>query len=314
MRRSGRAKQKSVAPRKLCSVRRRERTTWVRIYHCRVAAYLNRRLQATRMKPRAPEPGRSPMQQTYDTARQILDIMQRTYQAPIEIVSASEADFNHLNLSAYTAFRLWFEGQSLRHMADLELPALSRDPKTCMARCMIRAHLSADGTIGAGYYQCKPRIYRVVRQLIIGLLNFRWVAAPTWAIKTLRTRHCVDFKTELDDGTFVVTSNAETAALLSSPPSVDSAFFQFNTAPLTLLEAHKQRVQSKLASLPGRQAIVVKDLAGLQQQYRRSIEQKRAYRATLDWISRAELASMANNRELADEVYAELRKLLSESE
>jgi hypothetical protein len=250
----------------------------------------------------------------HDAARQILNTMRGHYQAPVEVVSASEVDFAHLDLSAYASFRSWFESQSFRHMADLELPALSRNPNTFFAATMIRTYLAADGTIGADYYQMKPRIYRVVRQLIIGLLNLRWVDAPTWAIKTLRTRHCVDFETELDDGTFIVTSNAETAALLSSPPSVDSVFFQFNTAPLKLLEAHKQRVHSKLANLPGHRVIVVKDLAGLQQQNRRLREQKRAYRAALDWISRAELASMANNRELADAVYAELRKLLSESE
>lgn len=249
-----------------------------------------------------------------DAARQILDTMRGSYQAPVEVVSVSDADFAHLDLSAYASYKSWFESQSFRHMADLEFPAPSRDSNSFFAATMIRAHLSADGTIGTNYYQMKPRIYRVVRQLIIGFLRLRLVAAPAWALRTLRTRHCVDFETEFDDGTFVVTSNAETAAKFSSPPSVDAVYFQFNTTALKLLEAHRQRVHSKLANSPGRRAIAVMDLAELQQQNRRLSEQKRTYRAALDWISREELSSLANNRELADAVYVELRKLQSECE
>jgi hypothetical protein len=250
----------------------------------------------------------------HDAARQILDTMRGSYQAPVEVVPASEVNFAHLDLSAYASYKSWFESQSFRHMADLELPVMSRDPNSFFAATMIRAHLSADGTIGTIYYQMKPRIHRVVRQLINGLLRLRWFDAPVWALKTLRTYHCVDFETEFDDGTFIVTTNAETAALISSPPSVDAVYFPFSTAALKLLEAHRQRVHSKLENTPGCRAIAAKDLAELQQQNRRLSEQKRAYRAALDWISREELASLANNPELADAVYAELRKLQSEAE
>ncbi len=249
-----------------------------------------------------------------EAARQILETMRRTYDAPLEIVPASAADFGHLDLSAYADFGAWVEAQSFRHVADLEFRVLSQESRTFFARSMTRAFSSADGTISADYYQIKPRIWRVARKLTTGLLNLRWIDSPAWAFKTLRTRQCVGFGSEFDDGSFIVTSNAETAGLISSPPSVDSLFFPFRTAPLTLLNAHKSRVASKLANFPGCRAIVVEDPAGLLQQYRRLIEEKRSYRAKLGWISKAEIDSMTNSPELAGAVYAELKKLRSEAE
>jgi hypothetical protein len=123
----------------------------------------------------------------------------------------------------------------------------------------------------------------------------------------------VAFETEFDDGSFVVTSNAESAGMLSSPPSIDASFMPFSTAPQALLESHTQRVQARLSNRPQQRAIVVTDFAGAREQQRRLSEQKRAYRAALDWISKAELNAMTDNRELADAVFAELKKLQAES-
>jgi hypothetical protein len=253
------------------------------------------------------------LQTPRDSAVRILEMMKAVYQETLEFIPAFAADFPHLDLPAYEAFKTWAEGQSLRHLADIEFPALSNNQTTVVARTMVRIHLSADGSNVAEYYQVKPRIGRVLKRLGTGLLNLRWIDTPRWVLRILRTRHCVSFETEFDDGSFLVTSNAESAGMLSSPPSVDALYMPYNTAPQALLESHGRRVLAKLAARPQHRAIVVADFAGAREQQRRLSEQKRAYRAAQDWISKTELNAMTDNRELADTVFAELKKLQMES-
>lgn len=244
-----------------------------------------------------------------DAALRILELLKTTYSAPLEFVLAAEADFPHLDLPAYAAFRAWAESQSLNYLADIEFPALTNNPDTAIARTMARIHLSADGTTGVEYYQVKPRLDRVMEKFVTGMLNLRWIDTPRWVLGMLRTKHCVSFEAEFDDGSFIVTSNAHAAGLLSSPPTVDAVFMPYDMAPRELLDAQQARVRLKLSSQPGCRAIVVTDLAGAREQQQRLSAQKNAYRAAQQWLSKAELNAMTGNRELADAVYAEMRKL-----
>lgn len=244
-----------------------------------------------------------------EAAVHILASLKATYSTPLEFVLAAESDFAHLDLPAYAGFRAWAERQSLHYLADIEFPALSGNPTTPVARAMVRTHLSADGTVGAEYYQVKPRIDRVLKRLAAGLLNLRWIDTPRWAWRMLKTKHCVSFVSGFDDGTFVVTSNAEAAGMLSSPPTIDSVFVPYSTSPQILLDAHHARVSLKLQNQTRCRALAVNDLAGVREQQRRLSAQKNAYRAAQQWLSKAELNAMTGNRELADTVYAEMRKL-----
>jgi len=244
-----------------------------------------------------------------DAAVHILASLKATYSAPLKFVLASEADFAHLDLPAYAEFRTWAEGQSFRYLADIEFPALSNNSTTPVARAMVRTHLSADGTVGAEYFQVKPRIDRVLKRLATGLLNLRWIDTPRWVWRMLKTKNCASFETEFDDGTFVASSNAEAAGLLSLPPSIDTVFMPYGTPPQELLDAHRARVRLKLQNQPQCRAIVVTDLAGVREQQHRMSGQKNAYRAAQQWISKAELNAMTGNRELADAVFEEMRKL-----
>jgi hypothetical protein len=248
-------------------------------------------------------------QSARDAAVSILASLRATYAAPLESVPAAEADFTHLDLMAYGHFRSWAEGEGLRYLGDLEFPALTNNPTTVIARSMVRTHVSADGTIAAEYYQVKPRAGRVLAKWLTGLKNLRWIAATAWTLRVLKTRHCLSLDSEFDDGSFVVTSNAEAAGLLSMPPAIDAKFFPYDTSRQVLLDSHIERVQAKIAA--GRHASRAADLAAVLAQHRRMTEQKRVYRAALDWISKAELEAMSSNRAVADAVYAEMKELLT---
>jgi hypothetical protein len=247
-----------------------------------------------------------------DAARQILEMMQATYAKPLEYAPAVAADFTHLDLPAYGATQAWMKNQGFRRLADLEVPAFSNSPTTLVARTFTRAFASADGATVAEYYQVKPRLGRLAGKWLTGMFNFRWFAATRMALNTLRTRYCTSFETEFDDGVMLISSNAQAAAMISNPPSIDVRFHPYGTAPALLLAEHTARVQARLAATPGARVVAVGNIRQLQAMQGRQWAQKSAWRAAKDWISKAEVAAMASNPEVADAVYAELQQLQRE--
>jgi len=244
-----------------------------------------------------------------DAARKILELMKATYQRPLEYVPADEADFSHLDLPAYRAFAAWTGRRGFRVLGDLEIPAVSNQPGSVLARTFIRASVSPDGATLCEYYQIKPRVGRVLRRYLIGLINLRWIASTRWMLGAMRTRHCVGFETEFDDGDFILTSNAQAAGVIGLPPTIDSQVFDYGEAPAVLLKAHQTRVKARLGALPGVHRVKlggVDDL--LAQQHRQSV-QKSTFRMAQEWITRAEVGAMAGNADVAAAVYAEVRKL-----
>ncbi len=137
-------------------------------------------------------------------------------------VLVKEEDFTHLDLSAYHAFREEMEANGFRYLADYEILEVTNSPGTLLARTMLRAMVSREGNVVAGYYQTKPRVWRRVQGLLRGLLNLRFMDAPRDFAEGMKTRHCVDFSTEFEDCTFLCTSNAEGAAKMTSPPEIDN--------------------------------------------------------------------------------------------
>jgi hypothetical protein len=245
-------------------------------------------------------------------ARRILETMQRQYSAPNTIVSVSEAQFAHLDLATYGTFRAEMEAEQFRHIGDLEILEVSQSPTTLLARAMIRSMISEDGIIVSGYYQVKPRIWRYMRLLAKGLLNLRLVDASRVFVRGMHTRHCNGFETEFDDGTFLVTSNAQAASVISGPPTIESNYFPYGTPPSVLLQAHRTRVEETLGAKTQVKPVVVATLADLLQMLKRQGTQKAAYRATAQWITKAELQGMTEGRpEIADAVFSEVQKLLN---
>jgi hypothetical protein len=244
-----------------------------------------------------------------DAALHILETLQAVYATPLEFVPARAPDFPHLDLPAYAASRAWMQAHGFRHLVDLEMPALTNNPRTLMARSFTRAYAANDGTAVAEYYQFMVRRDRLLRQWLTGMRNWRWIAATRFALGALVTRHCTGFETEFDDGGFVVTSNAESAAKITAPPSMDILFLPHGTDPGEVLAAHRARVAARSARLPDARPMPVADVRQMLAQQRRMAEQKSAWRAAQEWVSKAEIDAMSSNPAVADEVFAELRKL-----
>jgi hypothetical protein len=252
---------------------------------------------------------------TRKAARHILETMQRQYGAPNTMVSAAEADFAHLDLAAYRTFRAAREGEGFRHVGDLEVLEVSRSPTSLLARTMLRSMVSEDGFVVSDYYQVKPRIGRYMKLLARGLRNLRFIDAPRSFARGMHTRHCIGFSTEFDDGTSLVTSNAQAASLISGPATIESHYFPFGTPSPVLLQAHRARVEEILCAKPQMKPVAIASLSDLLQMYKRQSTQKAAYRATAQWITKAELEGMSAGRpEIANAVFSEVRKLLDDGQ
>lgn len=153
-------------------------------------------------------------------AEEIIGNMKRAYTAPYTIVPADEQAFSHLDLSVYRRFKETLEGDGFRFISDYEILEVNNSPSSLLARTMIRCMLSADGGTSASYYQIRPRIGRLVTNLLVGIVNLRFMAAPSFFLENARTKHYYDFESEIA-GAYVTTSNAAGAAamsLLHTPP------------------------------------------------------------------------------------------------
>ena len=243
-----------------------------------------------------------------EAAKAIIDEMRAMYSKPLAMVVVKATDFPHLDMAAYGRARADLEARGFRYLGDVEFPDVSNAPRTFYQPTMVRNFVSRDGSILAAYYQMRPRMGRVILNWLSGLLTLRWISATTFVAGLLPTRHCYDFETEFTDGSFLVTSNVEAAGRISNPPTIESVFFPFGTAAGLVLKAHERRLDER--SQP---VAPVDTLEDAQRFSQRMMAVKGAYRASVQWVTRAEMRALSPSNRLADEVFAEVQKQLGSS-
>lgn len=244
-------------------------------------------------------------------AQRIIANMKKAYSGPLTYRDVREADFRHLDLNAFAAFQAQHEARGFRHLRDVEIAEISDSPTTLIARTFIRSMVSADGSIVADYYQVKPRMGRLFRLTLRGLMNGRWLDTPRFFFKTLKTRHCIGYESELSNDHFITTSNAETAGMISLPPTIDCQFHAYDTVPAVLALQHVKRLKASLAAQADVQARPVRTVEDLMQMQMRLKQQKDAHRATLNWVTESELKDMSSgNPKLAEAIYSEVQRQL----
>lgn len=250
---------------------------------------------------------------TARAARRIVASMQSGFTAVHTRVPVDLSEFEHLDLTAYDAYQEDMEAHGFRHMADYEILELRNKPNAALVRTFIRAMLSRDGKVQSSYYQARPLLRTELNLLFMGLLNFRFISAPAKFRQKMKTRHCVDFETEFDDGHFIVTSNAEGAGRLASPPEIDNLFFPYGTPVDELMDEHYRRLVAAIKKSSVK-PLVVTNLDELYRSANRATAIKSAFRHSGGpVISRDELRRLSSgNTEVADAVYAEIIKQRSD--
>jgi hypothetical protein len=245
------------------------------------------------------------------SARNILNNMRKTYGAPEEMIPADAAEFGHLDLRRYRRFRADMEAQGYKYIGDFEIRVRSASNIAKFARTMIRIMVSEDGSITTNYYQFRQNRWPLFKALAAGLFRLHWVSAPKYFAKDIKTRYCVGFDSEFDDGRYLITSNATSAGKITMPPAMEQHYFPYGTPTPVLLEAHRKRLQEILLESPGIKPLAAATTEDILQAHDRLSAQKSAYRASVRWITQDELRAMSNsNHAYADEVYIEVQKLL----
>jgi hypothetical protein len=160
----------------------------------------------------------------------------------------------------------------------MEDRTITEAPNSVMSAILIRSLVSRDGTVMASLYH--PHI----RSL--------WIRALLWLLRKLPAK-VTDMETECSDGTFVVTTNAASAAAIESPTLIDSEYLPAGTPALDVYARHTQRLAEHLAARPGVQARVIGTHAELVASQNRMNAIKAAYRGELGIITREELERLS---------------------
>lgn len=135
-----------------------------------------------------------------EVAQSILRNMKHHCQSSWTLLEADEREFLHLQLNAYKQSKSQLEKYEFRHISDIEILEVTTSPNTVIARTFIRSMISSENSIVSEYYQVRPRLGRVTKNLIFGILGFRFIAAPRTFFTMLKTKHYHGFETELADG------------------------------------------------------------------------------------------------------------------
>lgn len=244
-------------------------------------------------------------------AQDLLARMRNTYGAPHTVVPVQEADFPHLDLSAYAGFQSDLGKLGFKPLGDVEILDISQAYKTFAARTMIRGMLSGDGHVSAAYFQHKSLLSHQLRLLLTGLWHCRFIAAPAAFIRGMKTRHSIELTTEFSDGRVLNTMNLDQSSVISVPPSIERWFFA--GCPIAqLLAHHLARVREILDEHPDVRPVFMASLDDVLQMQARQKALKDSHRVAVQWITREELLDMTKgNQALADAMYFEVQKVLA---
>ena len=123
----------------------------------------------------------------------------------------------------------------------------------------------------------------------------------------------IDLESELSDGTYVTTSNAEDAGTLSSPPTVQQLCLPYATHVKLILDKHVSRLAAAVEYNPKVERRLVTSYAGMLEMGEMLKTQKNAHRAAINWISKSEMiANSGGDTKWAETVFAEVQALLRE--
>jgi hypothetical protein len=223
-------------------------------------------------------------------AQEILATIEATFQPTHRFVRVQAGSYRHLDLGFYdrTARDLTARGFSV--LADVEDRTITETPGTVLSAILVRTLVSRDGTVMCALYH--PHIRRFTLRALL------------WLFGKLPGK-VTDMETECTDGSFVVTTNAASAAAFDSPALIAAEYLPVKTAPLDVYARHTQRLAEHLAARPGVQARTIASHDEMLASQNRMNALKAAFRGEVGGVTREELErlSVFGNR-LAGEVHA----------
>jgi len=230
------------------------------------------------------------MHPTERAAQEILASIEATFQPTHRFVRVQASGYRHLDLQFYERSARDLTARGFTLLADVEDRTITETPGTVLSAIMVRTMASRDGTVMCALYHPHIRTF-ALRALL-------------WLLRKLPGK-VTDMETECTDGSFVVTTNAVSAAAFDSPPLIVTEYVPMKTAPLDVYARHTQRVAEHLAGRPGVQARSITSHDEMIASQNRMNALKAAYRGEVGGVTRAELERLSTfGKGLAGDVHA----------
>jgi len=172
---------------------------------------------------------------------------------------ATEADFAGKDRGWYDATTAILEKRGFRTLGDLVNTTVE---KTNGLVVVSRVFLSGDGTTTTAIYH-----------FVAGKMNLR----------------ICEFESELNDGTFIGTSNAAASKAITLPPQIRSNKMPADTTPEALLRAHDLAKEKELAEKTNVSFKEMKTLEDCQAMQDRQMAIKAAFRKEIGYVDPAEV-------------------------
>jgi hypothetical protein len=206
-------------------------------------------------------------------AGQMMTLNKSLYSGPHEFRPAQEDDFQGLDRTYYETTTADLNARGFRHLGDVVDATIQA---TTTLRVPVRVLSSHDGTTQAAVYDATSA----------RLKTFGTADAP------LKMLLC-EFGTEFSDGTFLITSTSEQAALASVSPRIRRQFHPADTPPLQLLQLHESEKQKIMAATPQLSCTVCNTLADALALEQRQQEAKNEYRQEIGYVDPEEVRRIA---------------------
>jgi len=226
-----------------------------------------------------------------DAAEDIVRMQKALYAQQHEYRVVRPREFRDVDVAFYDATQKTFEREQFRFLGDIEDVTATREfPKM---RTFLRLMVGDSGTIQLACYHLKMRGFLRLLQLVGAL--------P----KNVKT---VDLETEMSDGSFIVTANAEGVDTTGAVPRVARFLHPRETEPLELLARHREQIQQACRREPGLAPVHVNTLDELIASQHRLQAIKNAHKASMGYMDAKEL------RQIAGEDSPAVRDLAAEFE
>ncbi len=230
-------------------------------------------------------------------AKEIIEIIEANYKPEHEYIAVDEKNYRHLDLRYYRSIQKDLEKEGFRYIEDIENITLRNSPGNVFLPVMIRTMISSDGAISAGIYHPKAKLWlRVVLFLTRKSLG-----------------KVVDLETEMNDGVFLVTSNAESASAMDSPPLIKAKYFSKNTPLSILLSYHRNSMKEYIREHSSASYTRLEAIEDIRKSQNRMNAIKAAFRGEIGGIGKDELLKIGGaGRKMIEDVYVEIEKYKSQ--
>lgn len=210
-------------------------------------------------------------------ARKVLESVDAMVPGRFDTRAASPITHPHVAWSEYDDVQRRLEALGFRYLGDVEPISMPVDPKMAKPAVM-RMLVSEDGTVMAGFYR----------------LVLRWTPMGILARSLGGAGMMLDLITIFPDGTIVETSNAEPASVWSQPPFLHRQVLAKTASPEEIADAHADRLMDRLSGDAGVLPVSVHSLLEVVAASDATERAKRAWRRSIGWITRDELARLSH--------------------